>query len=310
MIQLLKTEDALKCLLFNAPTSPNMVTVRDVRTNGNHTGTPRTSLFKEALFSRKRHRCTFVWWDRFHLRALGTIRVRSGVRAWEIERLHLNEEGQRVTEELLERLSQYAGQRGAERIFLRVPHDSSLVEHARRAGFFPSHKEYLLHGEVGRTISGDAGKETPGCLRPRQAHEEFALFQLYCASTPVQVRAALGITLDQWRDARERAFGNATELAYLRDNKITGWLNFHPQRRATPVDLVVHPNDEEALSALVSHALSQRQLQTWLLPEYQDMTRRLLVHSGFEEVGCYYQLVKCLAVKVARPATARMEVYV
>ena len=99
-------------------------------------------------------------------------------------------------------------------------------------------------------------------------------------------------------------------MVYLRDNKIAGWLNFHPQRRATPVELVVHPSDEEALSALVSHALSKRQLQTWLLPEYQDMTRRLLVHSGFQEVGCYYQLVKCIAVKAAMPATDRMEVYV
>jgi len=308
MIQLLKTEDALKCFLFDFPKSKNMVTVRNVQGNDHSIVALRANLVREALFPRYDQRLTVVCRDKFHLNALGTVGVRSGIKVWEIERLYLSKEDWDGIEELLNNLGQHVGQLGGQRIFLRAPQASPLVECAERAGFSIFQKEHLLQGTVGTNVLGHPRSENLNTLRPIQHHEELALFQLYCDSTPLQIRSTLGVTLDQWRDARDKLFKDGQDMVCDRESKIGGWINLHGRRRSSQVGVMVLPDDEQALASLMSYALSQYQDQAWLLADYQDTVRRLLIHNGFYEMGCYYQMVKWIAVKADRFATVPMEV--
>ena len=306
-MQPLHTNDALRCLLLNTSGPPNLAATSSSLVGRSHALAFKGGLFKEALFPQHQRRCTLIEWNGTHLQALGSVRVRSSPKAWEIDRIHLNDGADRMAAELLERLTQWVGQRGAERVFLRVPKESPLIESAQLVGFSTYLCEYLVQGEAGQVRSGYDVLGEPELLRLCQPHEEYDLFQLYCTSTPASVRSALGITFDQWRDAQDRAFEGTAKWVYTKDGRISGWLSLHPRRSACLVDLMVRP-DEEVLLPLVQFALAHRQFQSWLLPEHQELARRLLLHKGFQEAGCYVQLVKWLAVKAKRPALATLEV--
>ena len=124
--------------------------------------------------------------------------------------------------ELLEQLIAAVGWRSGERIFLRLAANCPALPLARRSGFHPCFNETLMvgyggmnpnpysGGRLGAAVKGSpagpGGGPERGNLRPRRPAEDYALFQLFCASTPVAVRDALGLTFDQWQAAREPLF--------------------------------------------------------------------------------------------------------
>ncbi|MCH7930035.1 MAG: hypothetical protein IIA01_05980 [Proteobacteria bacterium] len=75
------------------------------------------------------------------------MRPRSGSGAWELSHIYASPRWMHRCEALLEHCSAYVGNRGAERLFLRVLEESPLQEVARRTGFFACHTEqvYELH---------------------------------------------------------------------------------------------------------------------------------------------------------------------
>ncbi len=305
----LRTDDALRCLLLNSPKSPNLAFSKNPLVIGNHSLATKIGMLKESFLPQQGRHCTLIRWKGLQVQTLGLVRVRSDPGVWEIERIHIgDDDNDGVAVELLERLSQYVGQRGAERIFLSMPKGSPLIEPARLAGFAPYLCEHLIQGNAGGSRFEYSPLREPDSLRPRQPHEEFALFQLYCASTPVSVRSALGITFDQWRNAREWSVDGTAEWVYAKDGNITGWLSLHPHRNASYVDLMVCAGEGEVLSSLVQRALACRQFQSWLLPEHQELARQFLIHKGFHQVGIYLQFVKWVAARVSKPASVTLEV--
>ena len=327
--------DALKCILFNTPSGPNLAATRDEFVPDRLPVS--VTLLKESLSARKE--CyTLLSWDGPHLRSLASTRMRAGARSWEIERLYLpvkqvarngtrsvtdaglNDEaaahgfvdsGTDVVE-LLEALSLYAGSRGAERLFLRVPWGSPIISVARRTGFFPYFDEALLHGSGSR---GGQRHHVNLALRPRFPHEEYAIFQLYSASTPSPVRAGTGMSFEQWKDSRERGANGTREDVYERDGKIMAWLGADPSgasHGARPVQmaLMVHPDEAEVLPALVDHALAGEGEQMWLVPDYQEFLSKLLIHRGFKEASHYSTLIKTMAVRAGSPSLTAAEVRV
>ena len=76
--------------------------------------------------------------------AVGVLRTRQGPRSWEVA--HLFVDGGCVDEltTLLERAVAHIGARGAERLFLRTPLESPVVQAAKRAGFFPAFTEEVF----------------------------------------------------------------------------------------------------------------------------------------------------------------------
>ena len=141
MITAFRVGDALRCMLVNAPGGVNLAAPTEsvVRCRP-----LRNSTFWRQSLARSSSRVTVGDWNGMDLSSLASARVRSGVRAWEVDRLHLQETDQAL--ELLEQVVRAAGARGAERVFLRVPSDSGMVDTARRVGFFPYYEEIHLTG--------------------------------------------------------------------------------------------------------------------------------------------------------------------
>ena len=321
--------DALRYVLSNTFRNPNLAAPKDALT-------PRRvplgiELLKDSLSVRQK-RCTQVLRDGPRLRALASARARAGIGVWEVERLHLpvkgvwpgetppaaalgsNGEaglcgfryGEEEVVELLEGLTQHAGSKGAERVILRVRCGSPVEQAARRTGFFPYYKESLLQCG-GRSQEHRPVKPCADSIRmrPRFSHEEYAVFQLYSASTPSSVRSGLGMTFRQWKDAKDD--GGLKEEVYEREGKIRAWLGSSLSFRPALTEIMVHPDEERNLPALLDYALGKKGVQAWLVPDYQELLRKLLTHRGFTEEAHYSVLIKTIAVRVRHPSLAAVE---
>ena len=314
-MQTIRIRDAFRCSLVNAPRGPNLAWPRE-RFLGHNPPGPAT-LWLEAL-TKRRDRVTQVRWEGMRLGGLASARVRTGCRVWEVDRLYLprgqwQANGDRGTAQwesgplqLLEELTRVVAAQQAERIFLRLSSDSPLVPLARHAGLFPYYEETLLERrERAPHLNDIAG--AAAVLRDRMQEDDYRLFQLYSAATPQQVRVALGLTFDQWRDAQEPGSGRQVERLTEKNGRLTGWLGLWSRGAFEAGAVVVHPDHPESLPALLQLALSRRGHLRWLVPDYQVMTKSLLLHHGFREVARYVVLIKTLAVRVTIPGMARVE---
>ena len=148
MITAFRMGDALRCMLVNAPRGANLAAPTEsiVRCRP-----LRNSAFWQQSLARNPNRVTVGDWNGMDLSSLASARVRGGIRAWEVDRLHLKASEQAL--DVLEQVVAAAGTCGAERVFLRVPQDSHVVDEARRAGFFAYYEEILL---TGQELTGDS----------------------------------------------------------------------------------------------------------------------------------------------------------
>ncbi len=266
-----------------------------------HLGTgrvgPRMAL-GEMLYLRQ-SRVTAVGSRRLHVHSLASARMRRGPRAWEVDRLLLGSTAGEAAE-LLDAVSLDAWGRGAERLYLRVRHGSSIVSLARLAGFFPCFEESLLQGEGGRaTGSLD--------MRARQPHEEFAMFQLYSAATPTATRSMIGMSFDQWRDARDPASSGQADEVYGHHGILRASLQWHPSLKPALMEMMARPGDHDLVKHVVDRALARPGPQRWLVPEYQDDAYMALLSRGLREIGRYQLLVKTMVVKAVERAVATTE---
>ena len=85
------------------------------------------------------------------------------------------------------------------------------------------------------------------------------------------------------------------------------WLGSDFRGRPAQMELMVHPDEEEILPVLLDHALVRKDVQLWLIPEYQEFLRELLIQRGFREVAQYSMLIKTMAARVKRPSLTPVE---
>jgi hypothetical protein len=291
MITAFRLGDALRCMLVDAPGGTNLAAPTEsvVRCRP-----LRNSTFWRQSLARSSNRVTVGDWNGMSLSSLASARMRSGVRAWEVDRLHLKESAQAL--DLLEQIVQCAGSRGAERVFLRVPCDSEIVDQARRAGFFPYYEEMHLTGTEWlpeTSISGDVADRFT--TADRRAPDQHGLFQLYCAATPQRVREGIGVTIDQWQDSQEPARTRRSETVLKIDGKIVGWRMREPFGKTAAGQMIGHPDHPESTPHLVRMSC---QTQNWLMPDYQQHMVGLLDRHGLREAGRYTMLIKTVTVPV------------
>lgn len=289
MITAFRLSDALRCMLVDAPGGANLaaptesvVRCRQLR---------NSSFWKQSL-GRGLNRVTVGDWNGISLASLASAHVRNGVRSWEVDRLHLKHSDQAL--DLLEQVVHAAGCRGAEKVFLRVPSDSQMVDSARRAGFFPYYEECHLAGpewlsDVGGSINTNFSAED------RTAADLQGLFQLYCAATPQQARQGIGMTIDQWHDSQEPAQSHRKETVLKLDGKIIGWRMSETFGKTAAGQLIGHPSHPETGAYLVTLSCQTR---NWLVPDYQQNLTEFLARQGLQEAGRYTMLIKTVAVPV------------
>ena len=292
MIAPFRIGDALRCMLVDAPSGTNraaptesVVRCRPLR---------NSTLWRQSL-ARSSNRVTVGDWNGMALASLASARVRTGVRAWEVDRLHLKEPAQAL--ELLEQIVTGVGSRGAERVFLRVACDSPIVDVARRVGFFPYYEEIHLTGSewLPETDSSDRDDTRRFTSEARLEPDQQGLFQLYCAATPQRVREGTGVTIDQWCDSQEPARTHRSETVLKLDEKIVGWGLREPYGKTTTGRMIGHPDHPETTTHLVRLSC---QTQNWLVPDYQEHIVGLLDRQGLQESGRYTMLIKTVAVPI------------
>ena len=282
-MQTFHISDALRCTLANAPRGPNLARPRE-NLAGWGLLKPAT-LWREAL-AQGRERITLMSWDGMRPLGLVSARVRTGHRVREVDRLYLSDaqtdvqsslgkpvnegpqfdQADSVSLQLLEHLIEAAGMRQAERVFLRIASDSSgdtagdgpVMALAQRTGLFPCYEENLLERpDRGGKHEGAGSQEG---LRERLPQDDYPLFQLFSEVTPQQVRVAMGLTFDQWRDAQETHRRNRCDWVTEGNGRLTGLLSLWSCDGEETGEVLAHPDHPEALSALLQLAEAQRGL--------------------------------------------------
>ena len=304
MMEPFRISDALRCSLLNSPRGPNLACPRVG--SGSLWLRQNATLWHQALTQRQ-DRIMLGWWDGLRLGGLISARTRAGCHVWEVDHLYLPATGPDLPSahngnaltydgnslELLERLILTAGCRSAERIFLRLPTDSSAIDLARRTGFFPCYEEALYQGMVDQIPSN--GEVLLHSLRSLLPSDEYALFQLFNAATPGSVRVALGLTFDQWRDAREVQGGNGPEWVTESKGRITSWLKAPLPKQCKPGQLLLHPDHCQLLPGLLKLAHNRVGVQRWLVADYLELIAKELQHLGFQPTALYTVLIKTVA---------------
>ena len=197
-----------------------------------------------------------------------------------------------------------AGERRAERVFLRLPPRSPIFKLAQRAGFFPYFEETLMES---RSADG-ANDARSGLLDWRELlpEDNYSLFQLYCATTPQPIRAGTGLTFDQWRDA-QGSRGRRSDWILKRDGRVVAWVGLSKYGKPTVAEVLVTPASPELWEPVVERALCEGGTHSWLVPDYQQTVGNLLLRRQFREVARYSVMIKTVAAAVAKPAMAAVE---
>ena len=316
MIPALRISDALRGIVFHELKGPNLACARRGCTHSRGFGS--VFFWKDALIQRQ-DRVTQVWKDGPRLGAVGSARICGGPRVWEIDHLYLcgSQTSLDVQEEvypaLLDNLVQSARERGAERVFLRCSSESEVARIAQRAGFFHYYNEVLLEGTgSGESPGGDdnpgaapGAAPDPALIRDRLFQDTHALFQLFSAATPQQVRVGLGFTLDQWRDGQDPRQGR--QWVAVHADRLTGWAALWAHRTESHGEVMVHADHPELLPVMVGRALAQPGPQKWLVPDYQETTHELLLGRAFQETAEYAIFVKSVAAQEFNHSIATVE---
>src|SRR5207249_3705768 len=106
-----------------------------------------------------------------------------------------------VVRSLFSYLTAVGGEVGIQKVFLRVPEDSPIIDPARGTGFVEYNLETLYVRPV--TVPNFPHVPLEG-LRQKSSVDDHALFQLYCQSVPVVVREAEAMVFDEWQQLRQR----------------------------------------------------------------------------------------------------------
>ena len=238
---------------------------------------------------------------------------RSGPQAWEVGELYLRKSKTQLAVDLFEQIAIPAGGAGAHRIFARVPVDGrgandSVYEDARNAGFSTICRETVYRCESAHSAINKLGIPDHSLqLRPRTELDTLALFKLYNATTPIEVRMKSGQTSKDWAAGVEHLGRKAPEWIFeLPDGSIGAHVKRSTTRSGHMFSLDWSTEGGRELPGLVAAAMAECKdvPVSTTVPEYRPALAHLLVTLGFEEKEQYEVMVKPLAQTVSERANA------
>lgn len=240
--------------------------------------------------------------DRRRIAGVAVLRARCGRRAWEVAHLYASPDGLPHVRDLLESSVGYVAQRGGERVFLRVLYRSPVQDVARQAGFTPCYVEEVFFLERSMSASADM----PGLpMRPMTTADLHGLFRLYNATVPVNARSMVGLTLDQWADAREQPQGSAQEFVWEDQGMVRGWLRLTSRKKELEADALLHPDygkDAPAMTTMAARLAPDHLRVAWTVPSYQPAVSSSLQQRGWKLHQTYAVLARPAASRVQEPA--------
>jgi hypothetical protein len=232
----------------------------------------------------------------------------SGPLIWHIKSLFASDAATFELDEALGLLAREAAAAGAIHLNCRVEEDSPVLVAAQRAGFVQSRTEFLYHllvGERPRDGSVESAAMDLG-LRRRIASDDMAIFRLYSAGTPVEVRTHAGMTFDEWISGIESPSQAAQEYVLEGEGQIEAWIRIFDSETTRYFEIMVHPESHGSVPQLLECVVagSGNKIATTMVPEYAVSTITALELKGFQGRGTYHSLVRTMAKRVVQPAAA------
>ena len=209
--------------------------------------------------------------------------------------------------DLLEQVGVASAYGGAERVFLRVEADSDITTAARRAGFFPCCRETLYRRQSPASVSRRGLFDTDSHSTKRGPEHDHTLFRLYNETTPLKVRQLAGMTLDQWKDSRERPIGRRRERVVEVDGAVRGWLATSVKSGVGQVEMTLHPDYASLVPDIVDFALRslvKARSVVSVVPEHTPLLGGALEERGFMPEAEFAVLVKSTARMAMQPVAA------
>jgi GNAT superfamily N-acetyltransferase len=204
-----------------------------------------------------------------------------------------------VAPALVQHLCNQALERGALRLFVRLPDRDALLPAFRLQGFRQYATEQVVYSEDPK----QSGDQYPLGLRPAKRGDDRRLYQLYRKVTPQGVSQLEAPTYREWRALHT---GELTGGEVVDRIEVVGWVRMQRGTGARPdtlqfMALPEHPLPAELADYGIS-LLGDSEVPAWAsLRHYDSHMIDALRGRGFNVLLTQLLLVKELAVRVPKP---------
>jgi hypothetical protein len=239
------------CVEWTAPTWP--------RVHDGDARLPLWSLLSHSMASPTGYRRAWVHCGPDGIDGIAAARARCGGLVWDVRHIWVDGANEPVARELLLSICEEAAARGARRVFVETGTEPGERAVAQRAGFeqYTQASLYVHRGGVA-TVSAVAG------ARLRQRGDEHALFQLYKAAVPANVRAAEAMTLEEWAALHKgtkrwapASLDDRRQHVWPDGESLLAWMELTCNAKSQHVEWLMHPAHESASDALVALAIGE-----------------------------------------------------
>ncbi len=299
--------DVVRCLAVGMNRFPNLAVTADSPLRPHSFHAFLSDAFQRRILASSGWRA-LVCVENGRVGAVVALRTRSGSRSWEVSHLYAAPGSEAATIRLLEQASAASARGGAERVFLRVEADSDIIPAARRAGFFPCHRETLYRGRPLVSKSGKGLFDADSHSVKRRAEHDHELFRIYNETTPLRARQLVGMTMERWKDSRERPMGRSRERTLQLEGAVIGWLRTSARFGTGRIEMTLRPNYLALTPDILDYALAsltKTKSVFVLAPEYVPLLGGALEERGFRPEREFAVLVKSVARMERQPAAAR-----
>ena len=209
-----------------------------------------------------------------------------------------DEDADEVGAALVQHLCNQALERGALRVFVRLPDRDALLPAFRLSGFRQYATEQVLYSERPQQRSS----EYPIGLRPSKRGDDRRLYQLYRKITPQGVSQVEAPTFREWRALHA---GEAAGSLLVDRIEVVGWVRMQRGGGARPDTLQFMALPESPLPAELADfgiSLLESEGPAWSnLRHYDSHMIDALRGRGFSVLLTQLLLVRELAVRVQKP---------
>ncbi len=208
-------------------------------------------------------------------------------------------DSEEVAPALVTHLCNQALERGALRLFVRLPDRDALLPAFRRQGFRQYATEQVVYSEAPK----GRGEQYPQGLRPAKRGDDRRLYQLYRKVTPQGVSQLEAPTYREWRALHTGELSGGEVVDRI---EVVGWVRMQRGTGARPDTLQFMALPENPLPAeLADYGISllgDSEAPVWSsLRHYDSHMIDALRGRGFNVLLTQLLLVKELAVRVPKP---------
>ncbi|MCD6358344.1 MAG: hypothetical protein J7L90_00045 [Dehalococcoidia bacterium] len=284
--------------------SPNEVHTRsDLGTLKLTASSSMSNFLKQWLSPSLRHtqRC-WVWTEATGIQGLICIKKHRWSCTWTINHLLLSENAREDTcYNFLCMLGNYGREQEINKILLRLPSDSPLIEIAQQAGFSTYLREQLYQTNDNIKINRNAEKSRHYTIRPWETNDEYTIFRIYNQIFPAHIRAIEGMTFREWREVRGTlaCYQWKRQFCCEREGSLTALFGIASEQEVGQFEMMMLPG--EACAEILSHILTCFQSyhhMRCLVPECDGTQARTLKRYGFEPTMSYSVLTRSFTLPV------------